>query len=138
MRVAMVAAMVVFLGGTACYEQQGPVLRYAPGYGYIVEVLETEGSLYTDKRQGVFVPDDLDTLYFVFDTEDAARKFIDELKQTSWRLPTGYARRLSPSDPETQKMLKIATTDLPRPPPRATPEAIDRVVPPVPTAPAPK
>ena len=70
-------------------------------------------------------------------TEEAARQFIDELKRVAWRLPP-YPRRIYALDPEAEKLLKNATTDLPGPLPRATPDVIDRVVPPVPTAPAPQ
>jgi hypothetical protein len=137
-RVAMVAAMVVFLGGTTCYEQEGPQLRYAPGYGYIVEVERDRGSAYITQRDVIFVPDRSKTFYYLFDTEEAARKFIDELKRTPWRLPSGYTRGIYALDPEAEKLLKVATTDLPGPLPRATPDVIDRVVPPVPTAPSPQ
>jgi hypothetical protein len=136
-RVAMVTVMVVFLGGTTCYEQEGPQLRYAPGYGYIVEVEQDRGSTYITRRDVIFVPDRSKTFYYIFETEEAARQFIEELKRVAWRLPP-YPRRIYALDPEAEKLLKNATTDLPGPLPRATPDVIDRVVPPVPTAPAPQ
>ena len=87
------------------------------------------------KNQVVFVGDRSRDYIYVFETEEAARKFIDEIRRAGWREPTGFIRRVRYSDADD--ILKNATTNLPRQQ-SPVPAAVDRVVPPVPTAPVPQ
>lgn len=63
-RIAIVGAIVIFCGGTACDLHPEGEIAYAPGYGYVVQVVKYEPK--TTKY------------YYVFPTEERARQFYGE------------------------------------------------------------
>jgi hypothetical protein len=125
-RAVLAAGLVIFLGAASCtYKVEGDV-QYAPGYGYVVKVQRT----FTSADGELF-----QNLFFIFDTEEAARRYVDRVKQDPGHTPDTV--RVVSSSQNEKEYEHISDHRQPLPP-RARPDAIDRITPPIPTGPSPR
>jgi hypothetical protein len=130
-RVVVVCGIVLGTGAMSCTRIEDGI-RFAPGYGYVIEVVE---EIKGGKSE---------TSYFVFDTEAEAAKWAFNFQQTpskpyAMQAP-GYRLRVDDDrDKELFKKISEALKTASTPPSASdTIRAIDQVVPPIPTAPAPQ
>lgn len=126
-RIAIVGAIVVFCGGTACDVHPEGEIAYAPGYGYVVQVVKYEPK--TKKA------------YYVFPTEARARDFYGQYHsnwgpwpnvllpgETMYTWTTDYqqyeeidavkiplSRYMPPPPPVNEETEPLAVPDLPEP-----------------------
>lgn len=106
-------------------------IQFAPGYGYVIDVVHGKKNEHT---------------YFVFETHEEAEKWAFNFQQTPNKSAAmgapGYKMRVDEDDKNEQELFDKIRTALRTPsPPPGVPEVgrtIDQVVPPVPTAPAPR
>lgn len=130
-RILVVCAIVIGTGAMSCTTIDDGI-QFAPGYGYVIAV-----------QHG---PKNEHTLY-VFETKEAAEKWAFNFQQTAskpqaMREP-GYAMKIAEdtTNKEQEELFwKIWRARVPIPPPSASDvtRPIDQVVPPIPTAPAPR
>ncbi len=130
-RILVVCAIVMGTGAMSCTIIEDGIL-FAPGYGYVINVEHGPKSEHS---------------LFVFETKEAAEKWAFNFQQTANKQQAmqepGYTMRVNEDDPDKEKeelFWKIWRLRGPIPPPSASDvtRPIDQIVPPVPTAPAPK
>lgn len=130
-RIVVVCVIVIGTGAMSCTRIEDGI-RFAPGYGYVIEVVEEIKGGKTE------------TSYFVFDTEAEAAKWALNFQQTPSKAyathAPGYRLRVdNDGDRDLFNKIKEALRTAGSPPSAAdTIRAIDQVVPPIPTAPVPK
>jgi len=123
------AAMLLaaMLAGCSETKIESDVLYYAPTQKYVVKVNYSRN---VDDR-----PDDY---YFVFDTEQEARDFVQAVNSDPHTRLAIDRERFGESTKAFQDIDRLAGPVPPRVRPDAINRAIDRVVPPIPTGPAPQ
>jgi hypothetical protein len=109
-------------------------VQYAPGYGYVVKVEEEHFESTAGGPGGIMGGMVSKNYFYIFETEQEARKFVEDLKR-------------DPKDPRYKTMRRTNFDEslyfyilqkLQPVPPSAPSGVIDRVVPPIPTGPAPQ
>ena len=129
------ATIGLALGLAGCYSfSLIQDVQYAPGYGYVVKVEEEHFDTSAAGPGGVMGGMVHKNYFYIFETEQEAQQFVEDLKR-------------DPKDPRYKTMrrtnydesLYFYILQSLRPVPPSTPSAvIDRVVPPIPTGPAPQ
>ena len=118
--IASMLAIATSLAG--CVTSFTRDVQYVPGYGYVVRVVRVRVGGYIDRE-----------LFYIFNTEQEAQKFVEDFQRGVEVL--GHEPRIaSDRQPELFNDIEKRLQPVPRIP---TP-TIDRVVPPVPTGPAPQ
>lgn len=114
--------LAVASGLTGCFTSLADDVQYVPGYGYVVHVrrFKVGGQLDSDR-------------FYVFQTGGEAQKFLEDFRRGGADL--SHEPRIT-SDRQPQEFDYI-TKHL-QPLPRIPTGTIDRVMPPVPTGPAPQ
>ena len=127
--VGFAAAMLLTVGLAGCSETKllSDVLYYAPGNKFVVKVNYSRN---VDDR-----PDDY---YFIFDTEQEARDFVQAVRNDPRTRLAIDRRRAGEHSQEFKDIDKQVGPVPPRVRPDAINRVLDRVTPPVPTGPAPR
>ncbi len=134
-----IGLVVLFVGSVAgCHIfLASDVVHYVPGYGYVVHV-ERRSPKTDETGQGSLLKYRSTNRYYVFDSEEAARRFIDLLE---WDNTASIGKSHRPrydEGSEDYHKIACATGRIVCVPPGVINRAIDGVTPPVPTAPPPQ
>lgn len=122
-RIVAVVVIVIFCGANSCAHIDGWV-QFAPGYGYVIEVVDANG----------------DHTYFVFSTREKAEAWAQSFNLAGDKIAARHTPGFDfKADEDTERDLYEQIEKVLRGTPGGNvSRTIDRVVPPMPTAPAPQ